>query len=953
MVRPRGSDLLDLSEMSRDEELANTVTELDSAPGAAASLALTKLGRYLIERELGDGGMGVVYAAFDPELERNVAIKVIRRGLVDDADKRLLREARAMARLAHPNVVTVYEVGTVDGRDYIAMELIDGGNLVDWLRTAKPTQAEILQAFVAAGRGLATAHEVGLVHRDFKPHNVLRTRGGRVMVTDFGLAREAANAPAPRTTPVPVSLLSGLTEPGSLLGTPAYMAPEQWNGGEVTPATDQFAFCVALWEALAGERPFRGDSSEELRAQIGAGPDQLDTSKLPRRFRTVLVRGLAIDPAKRWPTMAALLAHLERRRRSIAMGIAAVAVIGLSAALVAESRHADDIVTCVSPGMNPASVWSVPLDVPIRAGSPDAANLLGAMFHRWQAVRADVCRDSSPVASARLGCLDKVLTRIDALRRVRLMDPTTNLWGVVSQGYEADVCLRPDPPRLPAHYSDAALIGLALRGGARISPDKIETARSDLAHDDCARAYFGFLDPSTAESSMNASQVCGDDQAFAAATMNAISQRIGTFPDPSLTTNMAAVERAVDHAAQPFLTRQFARFRSGVATLQGDLDPAIASLDLAIGGPLAEYDIEMKLLQVKLRLQRCAGDDLDKAIATLASLPPNTPAADTFELSARWLRGEDVATKLDAANASYLATTPPPAGPAIHGVVVDEKRTPVADAIVFAGPDLQGDATFAMLALYNPYISAYPYTYVKTTTDAHGQFAFAHAYPGSVVVAQKGASRSIRSHGALVIQPTITVHGSVAGPRPAGQLFVEARIPGDAYSVMVPIHADGTYTLGGVTKDFVARVAVVQDSRTNQTATASIGGALAFPANRELTVTVRSATAMPFEAAQVSIVSGALHAKTVGELRAQMETRASASDLARASARSSELVAHVRGAPVGVVTACSWGVHVDRDDPDFLAHFNAKESQQPLACVELAANATEGALAVPAMNRVN
>jgi predicted Ser/Thr protein kinase len=936
--------------MSRDDEdLANTVTELDSAASAPPSLAPTKLGRYLIERELGVGGMGVVYAAFDPELERNVAIKVIRRGLVDDAEKRLLREARAMARLAHPNVVTVYEVGTVDGRDYIAMELVDGGNLVDWLRTAKPAQAEIIQAFVAAGRGLATAHEAGLVHRDFKPHNVLRTRGGRVMVTDFGLAREAANAAAPRTTPMPVSSLSGLTEPGSLLGTPAYMAPEQWNGGEVTPATDQFAFCVALWEALAGERPFRGESSDELRAQIGAGPDQLDTSKLPRRFRTVLVRGLAIDPAKRWPTMAALLAHLERRRRSIAMGIAAVAVIGL-AALVAESRHGD-IATCASPALNPASVWSVPLDVPVRAGSPEAANVLGAMFHRWQAVRADVCRDSSPVASARLGCLDKVLARIDALRRVRLMDPAIDLWGVISQGYDADVCLRPDPPRLPAHYSDAALIGLALRGGARISPDKIEKARSDLAHDDCARAYFGFLDPSTAEESTNASQVCGDDQAFAAATMNAISRRIGVFPDPSLPANMAAVERAVDHAAQPFLTRQFARFRSGVALLQGDLDVAIASLDLAIGGPLLEYDLEMKLTQVKLRLQRVAGDDLDKAIATLASMPPNVGGTETFGLTARWLRGEDVATQLDATNTSNLTVAP--AGPAIHGVVVDEKHAPVADATVFAGPDLRGDATFAMLAIYNPYITPYPYPYVKTTTDAHGGFAFAHSYPGSVVVAQKGASRSIRSHGSPVIQPTITVHGSVAGPRPAGQLMVEAGVPNDTYRVIVPIHADGTYTLGGVTKDFTARVAVLQDTRNNDTATVAIGGELAFPSTRELTVTVRSATAMPFEAAQVSIVSGVVHAKTVGELHAQMATRASASDLARASTKSTELVAHVRGAPTGVVTVCSWGIHVDRDDPDFLAHFDAKEAQQPLACAELAANVSAVALAVPAMNRVN
>ena len=185
----------------------------DSGDGRAASLAIgPTLGRYTIERRLGIGGMGIVYAAFDPELERSVALKVLRSGMAADAEQRLLREARAMARLAHPNVVTVYEVGSVDGRDYIAMELVDGENLVDWKRTQKPDERVVLQAFVAAGRGLATAHEASIVHRDFKPHNVLRSRRGRVMVTDFGLARETANAVA--TQEPSTSSQSTLDDPG-------------------------------------------------------------------------------------------------------------------------------------------------------------------------------------------------------------------------------------------------------------------------------------------------------------------------------------------------------------------------------------------------------------------------------------------------------------------------------------------------------------------------------------------------------------------------------------------------------------------------------------------------------------------------------------------------------------------------------------------------------------------
>ncbi|HEX7836251.1 MAG TPA: serine/threonine-protein kinase, partial [Kofleriaceae bacterium] len=334
----------------REQDVGQTATEAASAAvGEAARTAEplgATIGRYRLERELGAGGMGVVHAAFDPALERRIALKVLRSATATfEARDRLLREARAMARLTHPNVVPVYEVGTAAGRDFVAMEMIHGETLAAWLRASRRTPAAILDAFLAAGRGLAAAHAAGIVHRDFKPHNVLRSRDGRIAVTDFGLAREAEGAlPAALETTLPgstqssaPSALAGITVTGSLLGTPAYMPPEQWQGGVVTPATDQFAYCVALWEALAGERPYRGPTLDELRAQAALGPVALDASKIPRRLRAILRRGLDPDPAQRWPNMDALLAQIVRveRRPGIALGIGVGALVAASVLVLA------------------------------------------------------------------------------------------------------------------------------------------------------------------------------------------------------------------------------------------------------------------------------------------------------------------------------------------------------------------------------------------------------------------------------------------------------------------------------------------------------------------------------------------------------------------------------------------------------------------------------------------
>ncbi|HUJ56852.1 MAG TPA: serine/threonine-protein kinase, partial [Kofleriaceae bacterium] len=350
-----------------DDELARTATAAPTTPAKSelGEIGAT-LGRYRIERTLGEGGMGVVHAAFDPDLERRVALKVLR-GEGGDARQRLLREARAMARLTHSNVVTVHEVGSAGGRDYVAMEMIEGETLADWLRAAPRSRAEIVAAFVAAGRGLAAAHAAGLVHRDFKPHNVLRRRDGRICVTDFGLARGVDTVSAFETTlrigspDNQQSALSGLTATGSVLGTPAYMAPEQWAGGTVGGAADQFAFCVALWEALTGERPFRGATLDELKREVARGAAALDASKLPRRLREPLRRGLDPDPARRWPSMDELLAALaraERRPRVAVLGASAVVAAAMLYAALGRGAVAP---SCPAPARPLGEAWS-PVD---------------------------------------------------------------------------------------------------------------------------------------------------------------------------------------------------------------------------------------------------------------------------------------------------------------------------------------------------------------------------------------------------------------------------------------------------------------------------------------------------------------------------------------------------------------------------------------------------------------
>ncbi len=312
-----------------DDELQLVAADPDQPPALARG---SQVGRYVVVDRLGAGGMGVVYKAVDPELERTIALKVmpVRPGADTAAARdRLLHEAQALARLAHPNVVAVHDVGTVGDDVFVAMELVEGQTLGEWCRD-RPRLAELLPVFVAAGRGIAAAHAAGLVHRDFKPDNVIVGADGRVRVLDFGLARAqddaAATGDSIRAT-----------------GTPAYMAPEQHAHQPIDARADQFSFCAALYEAVYGVLPFAGDTRAELAAAVTAGKlvDPPDDRRVPGWLRRILLRGLARDPDQRYPSMNALLAELDRRlgQRRVLLALGAALLLAVAGGAWWMGRH--------------------------------------------------------------------------------------------------------------------------------------------------------------------------------------------------------------------------------------------------------------------------------------------------------------------------------------------------------------------------------------------------------------------------------------------------------------------------------------------------------------------------------------------------------------------------------------------------------------------------------------
>ncbi|PRQ08582.1 serine/threonine-protein kinase [Enhygromyxa salina] len=406
---------------------------------------VVRVGRYEIERQLGVGGMGEVYLAFDPELERKVALKQVRAELAGGAEQdRLRREARALAQLSHPNVVQVHEVSRAEGETYVAMEYVEGQTLERWL-TRPRAWAEILTMLVAAGRGLAAAHSAGVVHRDFKPANVLIGGDGRARVADFGLAL-ASGDPRPRL---------------EVAGTIRYMALEQLRGEAVDARSDQFSFCVTLYEALWGTSPFaRGQL--ELRVEALAADRAIPPPRnvgVPRRLWTLIRRGLRADPDARWGTLDELLEALEgvpRRRQRAAAASLVLPLLGLMAWAGAGLSNPTPLHPCAAVETELASTWGPTHEAELHAAfiglgpghGPDSAErvsaLLSAWATKWTDARTQQCeaneRDGEALARARRACLERQRRRFSILVEGMLEPELATL----DRAIEATLAL-PDP----------------------------------------------------------------------------------------------------------------------------------------------------------------------------------------------------------------------------------------------------------------------------------------------------------------------------------------------------------------------------------------------------------------------------------------------------------------------------------------------------------------------------
>ena len=414
------------------------------------------IGRYVVVDKVGSGSMGVVYRAFDPDLGRGLALKLVevrssRHRRPEEIRARLLREAQAIARVSHPNVVQVYDVGITDVGVYVAMEFVEGMTLKQWMREGPRPWREVVDVFVQAGRGLAAAHAADIVHRDFKPDNVMIGRDGRIRVLDFGLARADATSMSsgPRAFEVHeledllaqqnTSLDQSLTARGMIVGTPAYMAPEQHLGSVASPASDQFSYCVALWEALNGERPFMGETHAAVAFNMVHGKIRSPSSQrsVPRWLLTLVRKGLSVKIEDRFGSMHALLEALERdpSRKWRWVG-ASVAVLATMATAGAFTRAAASLETSVCGGAEERlePVWSLQRRERIRQAfeatllqfadaSWEAAEAsLQRYTADWSRARTDTCRathvhreQSERTMDLKMACLDQRLADLDAL----------------------------------------------------------------------------------------------------------------------------------------------------------------------------------------------------------------------------------------------------------------------------------------------------------------------------------------------------------------------------------------------------------------------------------------------------------------------------------------------------------------------------------------------------------
>ncbi|MEZ4364292.1 MAG: protein kinase [Kofleriaceae bacterium] len=981
------------------DPLAHTATatpERGASPEAAA--LPDSIARFRIERQLGAGAMGVVYAAFDPDLERRVAVKVLHAAPRQTARNRLLREARAMARLYHPNVVTVHEVGTSGDRDYVATELIIGSNLSEWLRAAPRSKREIVDAFLAAGRGLVAAHEAGLVHRDFKPHNVLRSNEGRIVVTDFGLARAShVDEEQPDSLPIlddATSLESEITRTGALVGTPGYMAPEQWAGTEVDAAADQFSFCVALWEALAGQRPFLGATIEELRAQVQHPPTVTGVAeRIPRALRHILLRGLAKRPQERYPTMRALIESIEEARRR-PRRVAAIAVgVGLVVLAVIFSRFAAtprEDTACPSPLMRAEEVWSPTK----RAAMPDRiAQQLDRKVAQWKEARELACKsETAELRRVRAACLDAVISTIDlAIKAMSSVDEATRRASDVTDlAAWSQACMEPTVPVL--HPVSAAQTlpsaALLLRTQVRqpISDAELDAAigtaqgRCDLATALYVRAVVHVSKTSfgrEAAAAEEAVDACGDDYLRARLAVLRAHRTETPFYGPEQMTLLRKANAAVERVADTALLAQLDLIRGRAAYTNTAFDTAISNFQrarkLAEAGDDSRAAFEARWLEIVSRAERGRAADLDpivdisrelygEMVKAYGATSANLTIPRSWLAMMEWRAGnlersrQALAEALADPTRSNLDATRP-----IRGKVVDEGGRPIANALVLAlATSKAANVDDVDLALWERDGLR---DVARAVTASDGTFAMDVAASDVFVLARGGGKAAPvtllpKAAGELTLRAGRpgTVQGTIdVGARSRFTIHASIGAGRRGFHFVAPVAADGRYVVSNIPPGWYEMRALIDNVGES-----SLSGRRIYvgPGLRNdpvdfgdsqgdstIYVIVRNERAGALNVAQTFVLRGKVQATTLGELRPFLDASPS-TNLAMARPTVGErgpndprpLLSHgdlfvaFEHLEAGVQSVCSIGLSGDFGAEDFIEKLQDSASKLDVRC---------------------
>jgi tetratricopeptide (TPR) repeat protein len=708
--------------------------EVCAGLGLKAPAEHSQLGRFVLGRRLGAGGMGIVHLARDPRLDRDVAIKRVRarRDLSSETLRaRLAREARTLGRLHHPNLVHVYELGEHEGEVFLAMEYVAGQTLRDWQSQPGRERDELLRAYIGAAMGLAAAHDSQVVHRDFKPENVFVSDEGHVQVGDFGLA-DLIHELGSSESGIMEGSGQRLTALGEVVGTLTYMAPERLRGERGGARSDQFSFCVALWEALTGELPFAGEGRDDRLAAIEAGPVLFGRS-LDRQLRTLLERGLALEPDSRHPSMRALTSMLEyvlgRRRRRVTRGALGLAVVGIALAVWFAAKAWDTDPSCstldeVESASEPAR-WA---ELQRRLG-PEALRLapVRAHFNQLERRAATLCDDDEaerdeveawladlelllasdePDPERLLGRIDWLTERSlrgappgpmgdrvrDALQRSVELELSNDLEGALTAAAEAVTASREDFERAEAHLRRARVRALVLDYHGALGDYEQARLRADADGHDDARL----------RANMRAAEL--------------MLERLGEVEGAwAYLANSGSVLTRVGASTMSSRRAELDELRATHASMQGELDRALLlSLSalarrVVAGAPPHLVARSLAGLAVILELRGLSASVEPCYRAALARLPG--PSPDRFQVAfmlGRWLsleeRFNEARTLLMDAKAGRVelrlaATTEllklelvAGAPPSVTTELADEVERMLTEEARGAGPDHRLDA---------------------------------------------------------------------------------------------------------------------------------------------------------------------------------------------------------------------------------------------------------------------